>query len=186
MLTGPNMLIVGQLGRGKSAFLKSYIARQHIFGREAWVLDPKGEFAPLAEAIGGSVIALRPGGSVRLNAISSRMGRQDAVEPFALGGLSGAAARAFPRRGRRAASRAESSQRERTRRARRCPKSSGAASPRRGDDARAGDEHRRLRRGDATGGARAATPLPRRSARHVRRARPAPGSTWTRAWSCST
>jgi type IV secretory pathway VirB4 component len=76
VLSGPNMLVVGQLGRGKSAFLKTYIARQHVFGREAWVLDPKGEFTPLAEAVGGSVIALAPGGSVRLNAISSRMGRE--------------------------------------------------------------------------------------------------------------
>lgn len=76
ILSGPNMLIVGQLGRGKSALLKTYIARQHVFGREAWVLDPKGEFTPLARAIGGSVIALAPGGSVRLNAISSRMGRE--------------------------------------------------------------------------------------------------------------
>ncbi|MEZ5078111.1 MAG: hypothetical protein R2725_11795 [Solirubrobacterales bacterium] len=76
ILSGPNMLVVGQLGRGKSALLKSYIARQHVFGREAWVLDPKGEFTPLADAIGGSVIALVPGGSVRLNAISSRMGRE--------------------------------------------------------------------------------------------------------------
>jgi type IV secretory pathway VirB4 component len=76
ILSGPNMLIVGQLGRGKSALLKTYIARQHVFGREAWVLDPKGEFAPLARALGGSVIALVPGGSVRLNAISSRMGHE--------------------------------------------------------------------------------------------------------------
>jgi type IV secretory pathway VirB4 component len=76
ILSGPNMLVVGQLGRGKSALLKTYIARQHVFGREAWVLDPKGEFTPLARAVGGSVIALVPGGSVRLNAISSRMGRE--------------------------------------------------------------------------------------------------------------
>ena len=76
IMSGPNMLVVGQLGRGKSALLKTYIARQHVFGREAWVLDPKGEFTPLAEAIGGSVIALVPGGQVRLNAISSRMGRE--------------------------------------------------------------------------------------------------------------
>lgn len=75
-LSGPNMLIVGQLGRGKSALLKTYVCRQLLFGREAWVLDPKGEFAPLAHALGGSVIALAPGGSVQLNAISSRMGRE--------------------------------------------------------------------------------------------------------------
>jgi type IV secretory pathway VirB4 component len=76
ILSGPNMLVVGQLGRGKSAFLKSYIARQYVFGRQAWVLDPKGEFAPLADFLGGTVIALGPGGSVRLNPISSRMGSE--------------------------------------------------------------------------------------------------------------
>lgn len=76
ILSGPNMLVVGQLGRGKSAFLKSYIARQYVFGRQAWVLDPKGEFAPLADFLGGTVIALVPGGEVRLNPISSRMGRE--------------------------------------------------------------------------------------------------------------
>jgi type IV secretory pathway VirB4 component len=75
ILQGPNMLVVGQLGRGKSAFLKSYIARQFVFGRQAWVLDPKGEFAALAEFLGGTVIALVPGGEVRLNPISARMGR---------------------------------------------------------------------------------------------------------------
>lgn len=76
VLGGPNMLILGQLSRGKSALLKTWIARQHVFGREAWVLDPKGEFAPLARALGGTVIALAPGGTVRLNAIGSRMGRE--------------------------------------------------------------------------------------------------------------
>jgi hypothetical protein len=74
IITGPNMLVVGQLGRGKSAFLKSYIARQYVFGRQAWVLDPKGEYAPLAEVLGGTVIGLVPGGSVRLNPLDSRMG----------------------------------------------------------------------------------------------------------------
>lgn len=76
LLSGPNMLIVGQIGKGKSALLKTYLARQHVFGRQGWVLDPKGEFTPLARALGGSVIALAPGGPLRLNAISSRMGRE--------------------------------------------------------------------------------------------------------------
>ncbi|MFP5388378.1 MAG: ATP-binding protein [Thermoleophilia bacterium] len=74
VLSGPNMLVVGQIGRGKSALIKSYLARQHVFGRRAWVLDPKGEYGPLAEALGGSVLSLVPGGSVRLNPIDSRMG----------------------------------------------------------------------------------------------------------------
>ena len=47
------MLVVGQIGKGKSAFLKSYILRQHVFGRQAWALDPKSEYAPLARALGG-------------------------------------------------------------------------------------------------------------------------------------
>lgn len=76
ILSGPNMIVVGQLGRGKSAFLKTYIARQHVFGRQAWVLDPKGEYAPLGTALGWPPIALVPGGSVRLNPISSRLGRE--------------------------------------------------------------------------------------------------------------
>lgn len=76
ILSGPNMLVVGQLGKGKSAFLKTYIARQYVFGRQAWVLDPKGEYGPLSQALGGTVIGLVPGGSVRLNPIDSRMGRE--------------------------------------------------------------------------------------------------------------
>lgn len=76
VLTGPNMLVVGQIGKGKSAFLKSYICRQHVFGRQAWALDPKSEYAPLARALGGRPIALRPGGEVRLNPLSPRGGRE--------------------------------------------------------------------------------------------------------------
>jgi type IV secretory pathway VirB4 component len=75
-LTGPNMLIVGQIGKGKSAFLKSYITRQHVFGRQAWALDPKSEYAPLARALGGEPIALRPGGEIRLNPLSARLGAE--------------------------------------------------------------------------------------------------------------
>jgi type IV secretory pathway VirB4 component len=76
VLQGPNMLVVGQIGRGKSAFLKSYIARQHVFGRQAWVLDPKGEYGPLARALGGRPIELAPGGEVRLNPLAPRGGRE--------------------------------------------------------------------------------------------------------------
>lgn len=74
IISGPNMLVLGKIGRGKSAFIKSYIARQYVFGRQAWVIDPKGEYGPLARLLGGSVISLLPGGSVRLNPLSSRMG----------------------------------------------------------------------------------------------------------------
>ncbi len=75
LLPGPNMLVVGQIGCGKSAFVKSYVCRQRVFGRQAWVLDPKSEYAPLARALGGRPIALQPGGDVRLNPLSPRGGR---------------------------------------------------------------------------------------------------------------
>ena len=44
--------------------------------RQAWVLDPKGEYGPLARALGVEPISLAPGGEVRLNPISPRGGRE--------------------------------------------------------------------------------------------------------------
>ncbi len=67
ILSNPNMIVFGQIGRGKSAFVKTYLWRQAVFGRRAWVVDPKGEYRPLAAAWGARPVALRPGGSVRLN-----------------------------------------------------------------------------------------------------------------------
>jgi hypothetical protein len=66
-LTNPNVVVLGQLGRGKSSFVKSLIWRQLAFGRRAWVVDPKGEYGSLAEACDTRTVALSPGGSVRLN-----------------------------------------------------------------------------------------------------------------------
>ncbi len=51
--------------------MKSYLWRQAVFGRRAWVVDPKGEYGPLAEAWGVVPVALRPGGSVRLNPLDT-------------------------------------------------------------------------------------------------------------------
>jgi hypothetical protein len=44
---------------------------QAVFGRQAWVIDPKGEYGPLAEAWGVAPVALRPGGSIRLNPLDT-------------------------------------------------------------------------------------------------------------------
>jgi hypothetical protein len=71
VVTNPNMVVIGQIGRGKSSFVKSYLWRQSVFGRRAWVVDPKGEYGPLAEACGVVPVALRPGGSVRLNPLDT-------------------------------------------------------------------------------------------------------------------
>jgi hypothetical protein len=70
-LTSPNMIVFGQIGRGKSAFVKSWLWRQAAFGRRAFVIDPKGEYGPLARALGSAPITLRPGGSVRVNPLDS-------------------------------------------------------------------------------------------------------------------
>ena len=67
VVSNPNMIVFGQIGRGKSAFVKTYLWRQAVFGRRAWVVDPKGEYGTLARAWGVQPVALRPGGRVRLN-----------------------------------------------------------------------------------------------------------------------
>jgi hypothetical protein len=67
LVTNPNMVVFGQIGRGKSAFVKTYLWRQSLFGRRAWVVDPKGEYTALANAFGVEPLSLRPGGSLRLN-----------------------------------------------------------------------------------------------------------------------
>src|SRR5580693_2349780 len=67
VVSNPNMVVFGQIGRGKSAFVKTFLWREAVFGRRAWVVDPKGEYADLAEAWGVRPVALRPGGAIRLN-----------------------------------------------------------------------------------------------------------------------
>ena len=67
VVSNPNMVVFGQIGRGKSAFVKTYLWRQAVFGRRAWVVDPKGEYESLAAAWGVRPVALRPGGPIRLN-----------------------------------------------------------------------------------------------------------------------
>lgn len=66
-VTSPNMVVIGQIGRGKSAFVKSFLWRQLSFGRRCWVLDPKGEYAGLAGACGVAPLRLGPGLGLRLN-----------------------------------------------------------------------------------------------------------------------
>ena len=73
-LTSPNMLVAGIVGRAKSSLVKTYLWRQHIFGRRAWVIDVKGEYQPLAAALGVVPITLRPGGDVRLNPLTPASG----------------------------------------------------------------------------------------------------------------
>lgn len=76
-LSNPNVLVIGQIGRGKSTFVKTLVWRQLAFGRRAWIIDPKGEYGDLAEAAGTAPVRLRPGGDVRLNPMEPATGGSD-------------------------------------------------------------------------------------------------------------
>ncbi|HET8862128.1 MAG TPA: hypothetical protein VFM94_02635 [Solirubrobacterales bacterium] len=75
-LPGTNMLILGDLNYRKSTLAKTYVYRQILHQRQAWVIDIKGEYWPLAKALGVKPIRLYPGGEVRLNPITPRSGRE--------------------------------------------------------------------------------------------------------------
>lgn len=84
VLTNPNMLVIGQVGRGKSSLVKSLIVRQQVFGRRAAILDPKGEYQGLADALGAPVVKIAPGGKNRINPLDPgmSMGSVDPDEIF--------------------------------------------------------------------------------------------------------
>jgi hypothetical protein len=90
IVTNPNMVVFGQIGRGKSSFVKSYLWRQAVFGRRAWVVDPKGEYGGLARAWDVTPVALRPGGAVRLNPLdtASAEGEKPTPSPDSAAGRS--------------------------------------------------------------------------------------------------
>ena len=72
VLDDPNVIVLGKLGQGKSALVKTLLWRMMLFGRRAFVLDIKREYGPLCEAVGVQPISLIPGGGVRLNPLASR------------------------------------------------------------------------------------------------------------------
>ena len=71
-LDDPNAIVLGKLGQGKSALVKTLLWRMLLFGRRAFVLDVKREYGPLCRAVGVTPISLVPGGGVRLNPLASR------------------------------------------------------------------------------------------------------------------
>ena len=71
-LDDPNVIVLGKLGQGKSALVKTLLWRMLLFGRRAFVLDVKREYGPLCHSAGVRPISLQPGGGVRLNPLASR------------------------------------------------------------------------------------------------------------------
>jgi type IV secretory pathway VirB4 component len=71
-LDDPNVIVLGKLGQGKSALVKTLLWRMLVFGRRAFVLDVKREYGPLCQAVGVKPVSLVPGGGVRLNPLAAR------------------------------------------------------------------------------------------------------------------
>ncbi|MGW5119058.1 VirB4 family type IV secretion system protein [Streptomyces noursei] len=70
--TNPNVLLAGVIGQGKSALAKSFALRSVAFGYRIYVpCDPKGEWTPVAQALGGTSVALGPGLPGRLNPLDA-------------------------------------------------------------------------------------------------------------------
>ncbi|HUY06990.1 MAG TPA: ATP-binding protein [Acidimicrobiales bacterium] len=84
VLTNPNMVVLGQVGRGKSALVKSYLYRQYAFGRRIVVIDPKGEYGPLAAAVGGEIVRLTVDGTRAFNPLGSQRWAGDQADVGAL------------------------------------------------------------------------------------------------------
>ena len=84
IVTSPAIFVAGQVGRGKSAFVKSFISREvGVFGRQAYILDPKGEYFPQGDSLGMQVLKIEPGGSARLNPLDPAPGDLDIPERIA-------------------------------------------------------------------------------------------------------
>lgn len=65
---GTNMLILGDLRQGKSGLIKRRAVRQRLRrNRRTEIVDVKGEYGPLMDAVGGETISLYRGGPTRLN-----------------------------------------------------------------------------------------------------------------------
>lgn len=78
-VTNPNVALAGVIGVGKSALVKSLTLRSIAVGRRVYVPgDPKGEWASVADAVGGLVVALGPGMPARLNPLNT-----DTLDPVA-------------------------------------------------------------------------------------------------------
>jgi type IV secretory pathway VirB4 component len=78
VLTSPNIVVLGQVGSGKSTAVKTLLYRSigqlHSGnGTPRWcaIIDPKGEYGPLADALGLTRLKLYPGGPTRLNPLDA-------------------------------------------------------------------------------------------------------------------
>lgn len=68
LLTAPNVVVIGEIGSGKSSLLKCLVFRNVPFGVKFSIsADIKGEYGPLAEATGVTPLRVGPGLAARMN-----------------------------------------------------------------------------------------------------------------------
>lgn len=68
VITNPNALLAGVVGKGKSTLAKALATRSIAFGRKVYVPgDPKGEWSIVSRTVGGQAIELGGGLPTRLN-----------------------------------------------------------------------------------------------------------------------
>ncbi|HEY8693699.1 MAG TPA: DUF87 domain-containing protein, partial [Chloroflexota bacterium] len=65
-LENHNAVVFATSGAGKSYLVKVELMRARLAGIQAQVIDPEGEYAAIVEAMGGAVVAVRPGAPVGL------------------------------------------------------------------------------------------------------------------------
>ena len=77
LVTNPNVFVMGEPGFAKSSLIKCWAAWQaFLYGEQRWLTftDPKGEYRPLAELIGMTVMRVAPGAGVRINPLETPAG----------------------------------------------------------------------------------------------------------------
>jgi hypothetical protein len=68
VITNPNCVLAGVVGKGKSTLAKALATRSIAFGRKVYIPgDPKGEWTVVSRMVGGQAIELGGGLSTRLN-----------------------------------------------------------------------------------------------------------------------
>jgi type IV secretory pathway VirB4 component len=87
VITSPNIVLIGEIGSGKSALLKSLIARFAAVGVPFSWVDVKGEYTDLAAALGVTPLRLGPGLGVRLNPLAAHQHHPGQSEEEWLGAL---------------------------------------------------------------------------------------------------
>ena len=102
-MRSPNMIVLGGISYAKSTLIKTYLYRQHVFGRQAWVIDVKGEYGPLARALGRTADRARAGRRGAAQPDRAPRRARGPAGPAARGRPGRAAPRPRPRGGRRAA-----------------------------------------------------------------------------------